>query len=443
MTHRGTVLRCVLWGNGMTVNDVENYIRDVQRFSTKNTPEHTREFLRRLGDPQEKFPVVHVAGSNGKGSVCAMLSSALVTAGKKTGLFISPHLVTILERIEINGENCPEYRFVEAFEEVKAVIDGMVAEGLPHPTFFEILFAMGMVVFAKENVDIAVMETGLGGRLDATNIVKKPLVTVITSISLEHTEYLGDTLAKIAGEKAGIIKEGVPIVFDAKNKEVSDVIFAKALEKKAPNYPVYPGDIEILPRRNGCVTFKFDLNNHNEPIVLPFYGEYQAENGALAMQAAEILVEDGFLTVEDIYEGFKKTKWPGRMQKLRDNIYIDGAHNPDGIRVLVDSIKALNLKDVTLFFSMVKEKDYTHSISLLLSGVNFSKIIITEIEGYRKLDADDIAKCFESLKDRVIIEPDFDKAYEMALSESKGGTLICTGSLYLVGNVLTIEQKRS
>ncbi|MBO4461686.1 MAG: hypothetical protein J5749_02275, partial [Lachnospiraceae bacterium] len=118
-------------------------------------------------------------------------------------------------------------------------------------------------------------------------------------------------------------------------------------------------------------------------------------------------------------------------------------HNPDGIRVLVDSIKALNLKDVTLFFSMVKEKDYVHSISLLLSGVNFSKIIITEIEGYRKLDADDIAKCFESLKDRVIIEPDFDKAYEKALSESEGGTLICTGSLYLVGNVLTIEQKRS
>ncbi|MCR5374170.1 MAG: bifunctional folylpolyglutamate synthase/dihydrofolate synthase [Lachnospiraceae bacterium] len=427
----------------MTVNDVENYIRDVQRFSTKNTPEHTMEFLRRLGNPQEKFPVIHVAGSNGKGSVCAMLSSALINAGKKTGLFISPHLVTILERIEINGENCPEERFVEAFEEVKAVIDGMVSEGLPHPTFFEILFAMGMVVFAKENVDIAVLETGLGGRLDATNIVKKPLITVITSISLEHTEYLGDTLAKIAGEKAGIIKEGVPVVFDAKNNEVSDVIFAKALEKKAPNYPVYPGDIEVLPRRNGCVTFKFDLNNHNEPVVLPFYGEYQAENGAIAMQAAEILAEEGLLSREDIYEGFKKTKWPGRMQKLRDNVYVDGAHNPDGIRVLVESVKALKCKDVTLFFSMVKEKDYAHSISLLLSGINFSKIIITEIDGYRKLDADDIAECFKEVKDRVIIERDFDKAYDMALESAKDGTLICTGSLYLVGNILALEEKRN
>ena len=427
----------------MTVNDVENYIRDVQRFSTKNTPEHTKEFMRRLGDPQEKFPVIHVAGSNGKGSVCAMLSSALVNAGKKTGLFISPHLVTILERIEINGENCSEANFVYAFEKVKKVIDDMLAEGLPHPTFFEILFAMGMVVFEKEKVDIAVLETGLGGRLDATNVVKKPLITVITSISLEHTEYLGDTLAKIAGEKAGIIKEGVPVVFDAKHREVADVIFTKAMEKKAPNYPVYPGDIEVLPRRNGKVTFKFDLNQHSEPITLPFYGEYQAENGAIAMQAAELLAEDGIIAVEDIYEGFKKTKWPGRMQQLRDGIYIDGAHNPDGIRVLVDSIKALNCKDVTLFFSMVKEKDYTHSISLLLRGINFSKIIITEIDGYRKLDAVDIAKCFEEVKDRVTVEPDFDKAYKMAKTAAEGGTLICTGSLYLVGNVLAIEESGS
>ena len=131
------------------------------------------------------------------------------------------------------------------------------------------------------------------------------------------------------------------------------------------------------------------------------------------------------------------------MQKVRENVYIDGAHNPDGIRVLVDSVKALKCKDVTLFFSMVKEKDYAHSISLLLSGINFSKIIITEIDGYRKLEAESIAGCFEEVKDRVIIEHDFEKAYEKALKEADGGTLICTGSLYLVGKVLAIEEKRN
>ena len=427
----------------MNLNEVWNYIKDVQKFSTKNTPEHTREFLHRLGDPQESLKVIHIAGSNGKGSVCAMIESAFLNAGKKTGAFISPHLISCLERIRINGENCPEETFVNAFIKVKEVIDSMLKDGMPHPTFFEILYAMGMVILFEEKVDIAIVETGLGGRLDATNIIKHPILTVITSISLEHTEYLGDTLEKIAGEKAGIIKDGVPVVFDGKHTEVSKVIFDKALEMKAPVYPVYPGDIETLNRVEGRVSFRFDLNGHKEPVILPFYGEYQVENGAIAMQACEVLIDEGLLTIEDVYDGFKKAKWQGRMQKVLPNVYIDGAHNVDGIGALAKTLKAIKTdKPYNLFFSMVKEKDYHTAISLLLREVNFSKIIITEIEGYRKLPAEEIAECFSEYKDRVHVEKDFEKAFEYAISESNNETLICTGSLYLVGNILDILERK-
>ena len=207
-----------------TYEEIIDYIAGIPKFTTKHPLSHTKAFLERLGNPQNQFKVIHVAGSNGKGSVCACLANILKKSGKSTGLFTSPHLVDIEERFVIDGEQCTQEEFVQAVEQVQSVVEEMEKEGISHPSYFEYLFAVGMVIFQKRNVEYAVLETGLGGRLDATNVVEHPLLTIITSISLEHTEILGNTIAEIAGEKAGILKEQVPVVYDASNIEAAQVI---------------------------------------------------------------------------------------------------------------------------------------------------------------------------------------------------------------------------
>lgn len=425
-------------------DEAEAYLYDTPRFTKKNNPDHTREFMRRLGNPQESFKYVHVAGSNGKGSVCAMVHSALLQSGKKCGLFISPHLVTITERFQINGKNCEDDQFVRAFDKVYTTILKMVEEGLPHPTFFEMIFAIGMVIFEEEGVEVAVIETGVGGRLDTTNIIAKPLVCVITSISLEHTEYLGDTLEKIAREKAGIIKDGVPVVFDAKHKEVADVIFAQAKERKAPAYPIYPGDIMVLERKRNEIVISFDLNGHKQPIHVPFVADYQIENATLAMQACEILVELGYFTYEQAREGIATTKWPGRMQPIGENVYIDGAHNVDGITRFVDSVEKMGQGKKRLLFAMVKEKDYRECIHILCSRLNFTQIVVTQIEGTRMLPASEVAALFRTEgKEQIEVVESIEEAYRRITSNQEDEIVFCAGSLYLVGELLKIKEKNN
>ena len=193
------------------------YIEEIPKFTKKHSLDHTREFLKRLGDPALDRKIIHVAGTNGKGSVCAYIKAILTAEGKKTGFFTSPHLVSVNERIEICGKPVDDDAFFRIFEEVYKIAGEMEAEGLGHPSYFEFLFGMGMKAFAASDVEYIILETGLGGRLDATNAVPEPFLTVITSISLDHTDILGDTIEKIAGEKAGIIKKGVPVIFDGSN----------------------------------------------------------------------------------------------------------------------------------------------------------------------------------------------------------------------------------
>ena len=196
----------------------------------KHPPEHTRELLSRLGNPQEGIKIIHVAGTNGKGSVCAYLNAMLLAGGKKTGLFTSPHLVRINERFQINGEDVSDEQFLDAFLKVEKAAKEYEAEGEGHPSYFETLFLMGMLIFKEAGVEYLVMETGLGGRLDATNAIDNPALAIITSISLDHTAILGDTIRKIAVEKAGIIKPKVPVFFDGSNKEAAEVIRTKGEE---------------------------------------------------------------------------------------------------------------------------------------------------------------------------------------------------------------------
>lgn len=420
----------------VTYEKICEYIYNIPKYTKKNGLEHTRELLRRLGDPQNDFKVIHVAGSNGKGSVCAFLNTVLCRAGKQTGLFTSPHLVCMEERFQLNGTNCTESDFVSAFEVVKDVVDKMQEEGLAHPAFFEFLFAMGMVIFAKYKTEYVVLETGLGGRLDATNIVAEPLLTIITSISLEHTEILGDTLDKIATEKAGIMKEGVPVVFDGNVPEASRVICERAKELKAPYYEVKPQNLKILGITGKNIDFCFFNGYDVVNLQIPFAAEYQMMNAALAYQALLLLKPETGIDSSQIVEGMKNTLWAGRMQEIIEDVYLDGAHNTDGIAALIQTVKRLSTTRPILLFSMVKEKNYQKVIETLAREVNWAQVIVTKIPDPRGLEPEVLAEEFARYNVHVRPIRDCKEAYIYALDRRENGQkLFCAGSLYLIGEL--------
>lgn len=421
----------------MNYEEAIAYIEEIPKFTKKNKLSHTRECLERLGNPDRSFDVIHVAGSNGKGSVCAMTASVLQEAGYRVGLFISPHLVKTNERFHINGEDVSDEAFLEAFLEVHRLSLALVQEGSYHPTYFEFLFLMGMVLFKQAGVEIAVLETGLGGRLDATNTVEHPLACVITSISLEHTEYLGDTLEAIAGEKAGIIKPGAAVIYEGFQENVSRVIENKAAEHGNRTYALKPEMYEIL--RNTDTTIDFSLKNayyDGTVITIPFVAPYQVINTSLVLLTLEVLSEKYELSPEIIKRGIRNTRWPGRMETVLPGVIVDGAHNDDGIRRFVETAKRFEDKEITLLFSAVVEKDYPAMIHRICNELHFSKVVTTQIDGVRVVPAEELADLFRKNGCRNVTAKDkigeaFDEAYE----EKGSGLLFCVGSLYLVGAI--------
>lgn len=420
----------------VTYEKICEYIYNIPKYTKKNGLEHTRELLERLGNPQDEFKVIHVAGSNGKGSVCAFVNAVLCRSGKQTGLFTSPHLVCMEERFQLNGTNCTQDDFVEAFVTVKNVVDQMQEEGLAHPAFFEFLFAMGMFIFAKYKMEYVVLETGLGGRLDATNIVQKPMLTIITSISLEHTEILGDTVAQIATEKAGIIKEGVPVIFDGNVPEASQVICAQAKARKAPYYEVNAKNLKILGITGKNIDFYFSNDYDVVNLQIPFVAEYQMMNATLAYQALHLITSEAGITSEQIQDGIRNTIWTGRMQEVMEGVYLDGAHNADGIAALIKTVKRLSTKPPILLFSMVKEKNYQKVIETLAREVDWEQVIVTKIPDPRGLEPEVLAE--EFARYNVHVHPIWDckEAYRYALDRRDNGqNLFCAGSLYLIGEL--------
>ena len=273
----------------MNKQEAVSYIEDIPKFTSKNSLEHTREFLARLGHPEEGRKILHVAGTNGKGSVCAYMQAVLLAKKKQTGMFISPHLVEINERIKVNGEDISDGDFLEVFSYVKSVVESMEEAGIPHPSYFEFLFGMAMYAFGKADVEYIILETGLGGRLDATNAIRHPFVTVITSISLDHMDILGDTIEEIAAEKAGIIKPHVPVVY-LDGKKSSGVIEKKAAELEAPCIKIAKNAFEIQKTEEKYIDFstasaydKYTTWRLSNP------GVYQAENAMLAIRALSLI----------------------------------------------------------------------------------------------------------------------------------------------------------
>ena len=411
----------------------------------KHPPEHTRELLSRLGNPQEGIKIIHVAGTNGKGSVCAYLNAMLLAGGKKTGLFTSPHLVRINERFQINGEDVSDEQFLDAFLKVEKAAKEYEAEGEGHPSYFETLFLMGMLIFKEAGVEYLVMETGLGGRLDATNVVEKPLACIITSISRDHTEYLGDTLEAIAGEKAGIIKAGVPVIYDASQPGPASVIAAKAKEMGSPAWPMEPSFYEMKTQsREGTFTFAYPGGEKAE-LAIPYVAKYQMMNASLAFYTMHILQDVHDIPKNVLAEGLSKIKWPCRMEMAAPGVIIDGAHNEDGIAQFVSTAGYFAKEnEITILFTAVADKHYHEMIGEICEGIHPSHVVATQIDGSRVVPAEVLAEDFRKAGcTDVCAEPEIGAAYEKALGKKGSGMLFCVGSLYLAGELKAYLAKRN
>lgn len=430
----------------MNYTEAVDYIETIPKFTVKHPPEHTRELLSRLGNPQEGIKIIHVAGTNGKGSVCAYLNAMLLAGGKKTGLFTSPHLVRINERFQINGEDVSDEQFLDAFLKVEKAAKEYEAEGEGHPSYFETLFLMGILIFKEAGVEYLVMETGLGGRLDATNVVEKPLACIITSISRDHTEYLGDTLEAIAGEKAGIIKAGVPVIYDASQPGPASVIAAKAKEMGSPAWPMEPSFYEMKTQSREGITFTFAYpGGEKAELVIPYVAKYQMMNASLAFYTMHILQDVHDIPKNVLAEGLSKIKWPCRMEMAAPGVIIDGAHNEDGIAQFVSTAGYFAKEnEITILFTAVADKHYHEMIGEICEGIHPSHVVATQIDGSRVVPAEVLAEDFRKAGcTDVCAEPEIGAAYEKALGKKGSGMLFCVGSLYLAGELKAYLAKRN
>lgn len=417
----------------MRYEDVERYILNIPKFTKKNSLTHTRTMLNKLGVDYDKRKIIHVAGTNGKGTVCAYIENVLRKCDKEAGMFISPHLVRMTERISIDGNEVTEDEFVESFCNVKNIVDN---EEYPHPSYFEFLFLMAMEIFDRHNVEYIILETGLGGRLDATNVFERPYVTVITSIGLDHTEILGDTIGKIAYEKAGIIKENVPVIFADICKESTDVIVDTARKHNSTYISVGNDDYKILKKSNNDIDFCPLCGYYlNDAFKVPFITEYQVQNAMLALSALSCM-DDIKDKIEEIREGIGNVQWHGRMEQVMPGVYFDGAHNGPGIEQFVKTVKEYPCKGRKLIlFSVVKEKDHEYMINQIKDVIKPDKVYITEVKGERALDTEVLEREFTNMDKYV--SKDIEETFKKAISEKRQeDVLFCVGSLYLIGDLL-------
>lgn len=403
--------------NEMINENAREYLLKIPQWTKKkNTLEEVRDFLKELGNPEEHLQIIHVAGTNGKGSVCADLTAVLGEAGYHTGTFISPHLVDIRERFLLDGEPVPEEAFAKSFDRVLDVVKTMTGRGYCHPTFFEFVFLMAMTLYGEIKPDYVILETGLGGRLDTTNVIQNPLACVITSISLDHTQYLGDTIPQIAAEKAGIIKPGVPVIYDANRCEASEVIQKRAGELNAPSYPVT------------------EKEAYRE---ITFAAPYQAMNAALAVKTLEVLKLPG-VDDEVCRRGLLNVCWKGRMQQVLPDIWLDGAHNPGGIEAFIRAVNAQeSTKRIQLLFAAVADKDYNGMIQMLCEGLCITRVTVVHLNSSRALDTNILAEQFGRAGCACVEQYDtVGEALQAALEhKSQQDRLYVAGSLYLIGEI--------
>lgn len=427
----------------MTYEEARKYLEDCNQYAGEYTLEPLQEMLRRLGDPQDKLTFVHIAGTNGKGSVLALVSTVLKEAGYRTGRYISPTIFHYRERIQVNEQYISKETLARLTERIKEAGDQMLLEGLAHPTMFEAETALAFLYFAEQKCDLVVLETGMGGRTDATNVIRHTAAAVLASISMDHIGVLGNTLSEIAENKAGIMKPGCTVVTMKQVPEAERAVLARAEACGCPVVTADPG--QVVNRKRGLVSQFFDYKEH-KAVELSLIGEHQFENGALALEVIGVLKDRGYRIPEDaVRKGFRETVWIGRFSVIAKAPYVivDGAHNRDAAEKLAETIQNyLPGKRLIYIMGVLADKEYNAVIERTAS---FASEIITVMtpDNIRALPAEELAKAVavqnphvqaaKSLRDAV------EKAYELAGEED---VILAFGSLSYLGELVRLIQER-
>ena len=423
----------------MTSSECREYLGHLEHFGIKLGLENIAALCADLGDPQERFPSVHVAGTNGKGSVSAMLAEVLRRQGFRTGLYTSPHLARVEERVRVDGAAVAPKRFRDLVARLKATIDGLMAEGrlVYHPTYFEVLTALAVLHFAESKVDVAVLEVGMGGRFDATNVVR-PLVSVITTIAKDHERHLGTTLRKIAFEKAGIIKPGVPVVCGVRGGEALREIRRAARERQAPLIEAFGRgrELEVRPAGRGF-RFAYSGERGRYAFTPGLAGRHQGANAAVAIAVAEVLART-WKPIEKraVLAAVRETRWEGRLETVsrRPPVLLDGAHNVEGVTALAAHIRETIRKPVVLVFAAMHDKDLRAMTRALFPLCE--TVVLSRVPYKRSASPEELLAAAPPFKGRVILESDTRRAVRLALEASRGRSpVVIAGSLFLIGEV--------
>lgn len=414
----------------MTPQEAIDYIENYTWSTTRLGLDRTRELLGKLGDPQKGLKFIHVTGSNGKGSTCAMLASIFEQAGYRVGLYISPYIEEFCERIQINGVNIPGERLAEITERVKDIAEGME----DHPSQFELVTAIGMIYFLEEKVDIVMLEVGMGGALDSTNVIDPPEVAIITNIGLEHTEYLGDTVEKIAKTKAGIIKPGCHCVCYDGLPEVTEVIKEDCAEKGVPLTCVDFSKLEFIEETLEGQRFLWE----GKELTTKLLGPHQLHNTAVVLETVAAMRERGWkISDEDVKKGLANTRWPARFEVLgKEPLFIlDGGHNPQCAEALAESIKkTLGGRKVVFLMGVLADKDYKQIVDIIRPYAK-EFVCLTPFSG-RALDKVHFAEYLESVGLKASVADDVESGIKLAEAlAGKKGCIIGFGSLYIAGYI--------
>lgn len=413
------------------------YLEEIQNLGIKFGLDNVSTVLSSFDNPHQKYASVLVAGTNGKGSVSAMLAQILILHDFRVGLFTSPHLVRVEERIQIGNKLIPPRSFCRWLTILRERIEQLIASKklLSPPTYFELLTCLAFLYFEEQKVDMAVLEVGMGGRFDATNVVE-PSVSVITTISGEHKKFLGETLSQIAFEKAGIVKRGIPVVCGVEEGEAHETIKKRAEELKAPFHAVFAGKKSFITQKTDKVySFVYRKGKKDYSFTPSLHGEHQGKNAAVAIAASEQLSKAWKrLEKKKIVSGVEKTKWEGRLEIVSRNplVILDGAHNEEGVRALKKYFEDFPSSPLILVFAIMRDKEIAKITDILFPWAK--KIILTRFPYFRAALPEEIKKQAQSFQDRIVLEPDMNQAIDKALrTAGSQGCVLVAGSLYLVG----------
>ncbi|QCX32965.1 bifunctional folylpolyglutamate synthase/dihydrofolate synthase [Caloramator sp. E03] len=428
----------------MNFSEAIAYIESTGKFAMNLGLERIKRLCELLGNPQDYLKVIHVGGTNGKGSTVTFISSMLKCQGYKVGIYTSPYLERFTERIKINDKEIGEDEVADLVEKIKPLVERIIEEGYERPTEFEIITTCAFKYFKDKNVDFVVLEVGLGGRFDATNVVN-PILSVITSISYDHMNVLGDTLSKIAFEKAGIIKEGRPVVIYPQDKEALSVLLDVALNRNSRIFMVDDMKHDIKSNTIDGIIFDVYWWKNYKDIKIRMLGTHQVMNAITALYTIEVLRMQGYeIENSSIYKGLEEAKWPGRFEVISKSPYIvlDGGHNIQGIESLTETLKYyFKGKRIVAVCGMLRDKEYTKMLEKLFEVCN--SFITTEPDSPRALSAAELEDIIKGLGKEAISSKSIEDAVEKGLSSVKNDeVLLFCGSLYMIGRVRSILKQK-